>query len=353
MNFAIIGFGGLGKVHFRNVPEVAKRVKELNLVAICDADEQAFKTKTRTNLGGDDEGFDLSSYTVSKEIQEAESPWLTPKSIQQLVERYLAKRLGGDSFIIGDGSIKTLRLSQPNRLILREDLKNLPDSRNEQKRRWDVFLKGKKHLQKITFDSEAAEKDRSALFITTVHPLVKQAARYFATNEPAYISLQYADDSITPGTYAFSIFAWNYIGINPHFKLVAVCEQNEIASDFANILQSATTVEFSGPPPVNKWKTLESKHFALWQEEKQVHTIAAHSVANYKIESIESSFSNRKRVLGEQIQAAYDEKIIRMRQSELENATERYQAKVDMLKQQEQQADIHVTLIANGIITIT
>ena len=90
----------------------------------------------------------------------------------------------------------------------------------------------------------------------------------------------------------------------------------------------------------------------MWQEEKRVHSIAAHSVASYKIESIESSFSNRKRVLNEQIQSAYDEKIIRMRQAELENATERHQAKIEMLNNQEQQADIHITLIANGIITI-
>lgn len=297
-------------------------------------------------------GFDLSSYTVSKEIQEAESPWLTPKSIQQLVERYLSKRLGGDNYIIGDGSIKTLRLSQPNRLILREDLRNLPENRTEQRRRWDIFLKGKSPMQKITFDSDAAEKDRSALFITTVHPLIKQAAKYFATSEPSYISLQHNDDSITPGTYAFSVYAWNYIGINPHFKLVAVCEQNDIAADFANILQFAHTTEFTGNPPVGKWKDLEAKHFSMWQEEKRVHTDAAHSVARYKIESIEGSFSNRKRVLNEQIQSAYDEKIIRMRQSELENATERHQAKIDMLNLQAQQADIHITLIANGIITI-
>lgn len=319
------------------------------------ADNEIRKLQELSRLEDEEKGlfgFDLSSYTVSKEIQEAESPWLTPKSIQLLVERYLSKRLGGDNFIIGEGNIKTLRLSQPNRLILREDLRNLPDNRTEQKRRWDVFLKGKKPMQKITFDSDAAEKDRSALFITTVHPLVKQAAKYFATNEPAHICLQHSDDSITPGTYAFSVYAWNYIGINPHFKLVAVCEQDEIAADFANILQFARTAEFAGKPPIDKWKVLEAKHFTMWQEEKRVHSIAAHSVASYKIESIESSFSNRKRVLNEQIQSAYDEKIIRMRQAELENATERHQAKIEMLNNQEQQADIHITLIANGIITI-
>ena len=70
MNFAIIGFGGLGKVHFRNVPEVAKRVEDIHLAAICDVDEQAFKTKTRTNLGGDDVGYDLSAYNLYTDVEE-------------------------------------------------------------------------------------------------------------------------------------------------------------------------------------------------------------------------------------------------------------------------------------------
>lgn len=70
MNFAIIGFGGLGKVHFRNVAEVTKRIGDIHLIAICDVDEQAFKTKTRTNLGGGDTGFNLSGYHLYTDVEE-------------------------------------------------------------------------------------------------------------------------------------------------------------------------------------------------------------------------------------------------------------------------------------------
>ncbi|MBQ2986962.1 MAG: Gfo/Idh/MocA family oxidoreductase [Tyzzerella sp.] len=62
MNFAIIGFGGLGKLHFRCAGEVANRVKDVKLVAICDIDEQAFHTQTSTNLGNVDDELDLSEY---------------------------------------------------------------------------------------------------------------------------------------------------------------------------------------------------------------------------------------------------------------------------------------------------
>ena len=62
MNFAIIGFGGLGKLHFRCAAEVANRVKDVNLVAICDIDEHAFHTQTTTNLGSANDELDLSEY---------------------------------------------------------------------------------------------------------------------------------------------------------------------------------------------------------------------------------------------------------------------------------------------------
>ena len=70
MNFAIIGFGGLGKSHFRNVVEVSKKVKDINLVAICDIEEDAFCLQTSTNLGGRSTDLDLSAYHLYKDAEE-------------------------------------------------------------------------------------------------------------------------------------------------------------------------------------------------------------------------------------------------------------------------------------------
>lgn len=78
MNYAIIGFGGLGKVHFRNSKEIAERIAktksaaacEIKLVALCDVDEKAFSTKTRTNLDNGDAGFDLSDYHLYTDVNQ-------------------------------------------------------------------------------------------------------------------------------------------------------------------------------------------------------------------------------------------------------------------------------------------
>lgn len=69
MNFAIIGFGGLGKVHFRNIEEVNKNVGDIKLVAICDIEESAFTSTVRTNISADG-GLDLSAYNLYTDLEE-------------------------------------------------------------------------------------------------------------------------------------------------------------------------------------------------------------------------------------------------------------------------------------------
>ena len=49
---------------------------------------------------------------------------------------------------------------------------------------------------------------------------------------------------------------------------------------------------------------------------------------------------------------AWDESIATMHRSELENATQRYQQKVSEIEAKIAKADIHTTLIANGVITV-
>ena len=58
--FAIIGFGGLGKVHYENVAAVTKQVDDIQLVALCDIDENAFYKQTETNISSSAAKYDFS-----------------------------------------------------------------------------------------------------------------------------------------------------------------------------------------------------------------------------------------------------------------------------------------------------
>lgn len=123
-------------------------------------------------------GFDLSNYTTAKEIKDAESPWLSPSNIQALVERYLNERIGAGQYIIGNSELKQIRLGKDARVILLEDFRKLSNIKSALKRKWELYLKGSEALHKITFHAETATKERKAFFVTPMHPLVKQAAKF-------------------------------------------------------------------------------------------------------------------------------------------------------------------------------
>jgi ATP-dependent helicase HepA len=297
-------------------------------------------------------GFDLSNYTMTKEIQTAESPWLTPRSLQYLVERYLNDRLGNVSSIIGESEIKTLRLSASDRAVLRKDFQKLSRVKSSVKRKWESYLKGASQFHKIVFDPDAARSDDGAFFITAVHPLVKQAAMFYATNEVSYVSLKACSDTIVPGKYPFAVYAWNYVGINPRFKLVTVCKDAMIEDELTELLQTANSEKITGDIPADSWDGLEEIQIKKWQVECQEHKKAVELIANYKIESIRNNYMSRKRVLEAQIADIDDSSITRMHRAELDNATEKYECKVAEIEDGKKQADIHVTLISKGVIHI-
>lgn len=297
-------------------------------------------------------GFDLSEYMTSQEIHNAENPWLTQKSLQILIEQYLYRRLGQGSYILGESEIKQLRLSAVARAELRDDFRKLSSGRNAVRHTWDVYLKGKSPMHPITFDSETAEKKRDAFFITAMHPLAKQAAAYFASNEQAYIRLQYATENLPNGDYHFSVYAWSYVGINPHFRLVVVCDDDVIAAELPEILQEAQSGAAAVKINTSDWDALEKKQVKLWMDEKAFEIKEAENTSTFKIESLSNNFRNRKRSLEQKIQDTSSESIRRMYISELESATESYELKVEEVRKKVRQTDIHTTLIANGILNV-
>ena len=297
-------------------------------------------------------GFDLSNYTAAKEIKDAESPWISPLSIQRLVERYLRDRLGEGQYIIGASELKQIRLSREARLTLLEDFRRLSNIKSALKRRWENYLKGSEPMHRLTFTSETASKERRAFFITPMHPLVKQAAKYYATSQVSYIHLEYYSEELPEGTYPFSIYAWSYVGLSPMFRVVPICENELLAAELTDILQDADTSTTSITVDKGTWAGLEGMHIDLWQREKETYLAGIQSTANYKLESISSNYRNRKRTLEQKIRDAFDEKIRRMYQSELGTATEKYQIKVGEINDRASRADIHTSLIANGIIEI-
>lgn len=320
------------------------------------ADNEVRRMQELTKLEDEERalfGFDLSNYTTAKEIKDAESPWLSPANIQSLVERYLQERLGKGQYIVGSHGAKQIRLGRDARVILLEDFRKLSNIKSALKRKWELYLKGTEPYHKITFHAEVASQERKAFFITPMHPLVKQAAKYFATDEKSYLKIVYKSEDLPEGKYPFAIYAWNYVGMQPTFRVIPICENETIRKELINILQEAENIKEDIAVNKGDWSGLESRHIALWQYEKEKYLQDVENTVNYKIESISSNYRNRKRNYEQKIRDAFEEKILRIYQGELQSATENYNAKMTEIKNKASRADIHTSLIANGIVVIT
>lgn len=296
-------------------------------------------------------GFDLTELTTSHEIKKAESPWISGYFLQKLIENYITAIVGKGQYIIGESSLKTIRLSASARQILRDDLKKLTGGRNALRRSWQNYLSGNKPNHSITFDPETASKERDSFFITAMHPLAKQAAKYYSHRESAYLQLQLHTSEISSGQYVFSVYAWQYTGYNTYTKLITVCENEKIAVELPFLLEDADSSE-SKPNGQFNWSSIENHHVSMWLEAREKHKSEIKALEAYKLESITNTFRNRIRSLEQQIKDAYDENIKRMRQSELDTVREKYSRKITEIKEIADKADVLTTLLVNGVITI-
>lgn len=299
-------------------------------------------------------GINLSEYITTQEIKRAENPWLTPRGLQTLVEEYLRSRLNMQrSPIMGEGGMKRLRLSYEDKGTLSADYESLGLSKSAVGWEWDSYLHdAARQWHDITFDASAANQGRDAFLITPMHPLAIQAARYYESKETSYIRVQYASDELRQGTYRFSVYAWNYKGLNEHFRLVVVCDDDEIAAELPDILQEAQTSAPAVRMDPSDWDSLEARQVALWQQSRQTAVQEAQTNASYRIESLTNNYRNRRRSIESKMRQTDNERILRMCNGQLDSESVKYEKAVADIRAHARTTDIHSTLIANGILEI-
>lgn len=318
------------------------------------ADNEVRKLQEITRLEEEEKelfGFDLTEFTTAQEIRRAEDPWLTPQRIQGLTEQYLGKILGDGSYILGDTATKNLRLNASARGILKDELRKLPGGRNAMRRAWENYLSGKKPNHAITFDADAASKDRDSFFITAMHPLARQAAEYFAKGDTVYLRLKHYSNTIPAGSYLFSVYAWEFTGFNTYTRLVTICENDMVAAELPDILENSSDYQ-SDSFVVGDWSNLERIQVGKWMTARTKHRRDVSSTIVFKLESLANNQRNRIRSLEQQAKDALDDSIRRMRMSELETVQENYARKVKEIQSLAAKADIYTTLLVNGVITV-
>ena len=305
-------------------------------------------------------GIDLSEYTTAQEICRAENPWTTSENLRNMVEHYLKLRLGDNrkaGYIMGEGRQASIRLSAVHRNEIRKDLHLLPDWQRGVGRNWDGYLKGTIPAHRITFDADVAQKEPDTFFINTVHPLVRQAASYLGArtgDQTVYIHLSLPSGDLAAGTYYFSVYAWNYVGMNPHSRTVIVSDHDAISDDLSDILQEAACIRGSAQIGQNILDLLEEQHYRKWTEAKSEAAAEAGTMAASRIQTLRSNLERTRRYIENQIRQNADrEKIVRMRQAEWAHEQERTQAKIQEIEDNRKKTDIHFTCMAIGVLDVT
>ena len=298
-------------------------------------------------------GLHLPKLTVDHEVNEAESYWLTSDSIERFVSKYIEKRIGTGEYILGEKELKTLRLSQEARNKLLEDYRQLRSQKTPMNRTWEKWLKGSEPHCGITFDSTCAADHREVHFIMPLHPLVLQAARYLETASPVYSALRIHDPDGVAGDFLFAIYAWEYKGIREELKLIPVCEDESVRNNFFDYIESGVEIipEQILPKSI-AFDELDKTHYQLWSKEKDEHQTRTKEISSYQRVSLETSHQGRQSVISEQLHNATNERIRRMKQSQLNNNQIDFERKKTALDIAEKGADIHARPVVFGVLRV-
>ena len=300
-------------------------------------------------------GIRLPEDQLKKEIKEASSFWLSPEAIQNLVTNYLQETFGKEQeFILGEKPLKTLRLSQEARNRLLKDFQKLPRQNTSPYREWENWLKGGNPHLLITFDAACVSQNPDAAFIMPLHPLVKQAARAFEISKRVITTLKIRDQSVPAGDYLFAIYQWQFHGIREDMVLCPVASSERITAHLGKLLEKAeeNPTSANNVPESSVWDELDAQHYKLWSKAREKHQRRTQELAQYRRESLTTSHKARIALLKDQLGQTTDEKIRRMRQSQIDTAEADYARRIQELDIAMERADITAQPVAYGVLQI-
>jgi superfamily II DNA or RNA helicase len=300
-------------------------------------------------------GLRLPERRTQSDIDNATSFWLSPLAIQNLVERYLTRTCGETlDYILGEKRLKTLRLSQDARDRMLKDFRKLPRQKAVTYRKWEDWLKGTDPHLAITFDAACAVDHPEAMLVTLLHPVVRQAADAIKTDQPLFMACTISDDSLPFGDHPFAIHQWQLHGLRDDVELRAVSTNGPVADRLMELLAggAAAATDNANEPAVQIRDALEAQHYSLWLCARNQHRDRILQLAQYRRESLCASHAARIALLREQLTRANEEKIRRMRLSQIANAEADFGRRIKELDDSIGRADITTKLVAYGILKV-
>lgn len=335
-------------------PNLTEQERHLKIEQMADND--VMKVQEMQRLEQEEKslyGLDLSKYMMDNDVQNAENTWISPQSLNDMVNIFMNDFLGEGEYIRGKSEVKTLRLSAEKRQQLLENFQTIDMvNTNNALKIWNAYLKSSVSTLKVTFDSTTAKDERDVTFLTQMHPLVRQAAAYESTKFPCEIALSATSEEIAPGNYTFLIYAWNYVGLRSDIKLVAISDNAEVQQNILTIMQYATDYHETNGDYNGKWNSMDTLHYEKWKDVKAKYVQDVKDECDYRLEQLAHSTNQRESIFRDMIVRAEDEKIIRMRTSQLEKLLLDFERQKKEMDETVARAEIKTNLLVRGILHV-
>ena len=329
--------------------ERAERLQQLGDNKIRQMQEESALEDRQAELFG----LTVPNQDWRKEIEAAESFWLSPGALQRCVLVYLFEFLEtGSEFLLGEKQLKTLRLNQRNRARLLDDFRRQSRSADPVARHWEKWLRGTNPLLSVTFDQETATAEPKAVHLNVLHPLVRQAARHLERSESARVSLTASSENLPAGEYPFVLYHWRKVGIQPDDTLVAVSFQRELHDTVMSLLADADDVDAESTIEDGVLDELDRQHHGEWSAARWNHMAKNRELVKHRLQSLNVSHGARCRQIEDQIERATDDRIRRMKEAELARAGHDYNRQVAELEKAAERADIHATQVVSGVLHV-
>jgi SNF2 family DNA or RNA helicase len=328
-------------------PSLTEEERQLKLDKMMDVEVARIEENHKLEEEGKEMfGVDIASFV--DDIENAESPWISSNAIKRLIEGYLYKKLGSEKVFISD---KKLKLSPEEKAVLLNDI-NLSDKKNNVDKILETYLKSTKSVFQIFFSQEDAKEKAKSLFITPSHLLTRIAAGSFSDMNNIKLALSVYYTNITPGEYPFSIYSWEYKGIRPRIEYISICIDSNIEKELFNLIQESVTIELDLTKYDRLWDEYEKRHFNLWKTELERYKAEIKTNSDFKITNLSKSAEARINLAERQLASTSDSKILLMRQTQIERIKNDFEQKKNSIEMSSKEADIHTSLIANGILVV-
>lgn len=293
-----------------------------------------------------------------------EGRFVSPDDLIRMVEFFIEQPEIDGKLTRDDKSegLYRLRLKKESRQALFE--RSQPDERSDRATlAFNRWLQGEDPFLMVTFDQRVALENRQIPFITPLHPLARTAVSSLKPiNTPLISKISILNNELPKGRYLFVCELWDFLGIHPEIRMVSLCwdidrdEVNEpLSSRLIGVLGNCQDHEEND----TEWGAVINKKYshldeALQNRRREMlkrYIQRNDFLINRKISSLDVWYKTRRQRVDVELQQGRDDRIRRMKESELSNIERDYkQKRMDL--EARKVADITTRRMAAGILEV-